>query len=152
MTAAVRDWVHQIVDTSSNVGQTTLHAEIGSILKEDRAYKRCLVAIDNQHLAVGHVGWGKLWTPIKEALNDPSDAVSLGRVFVAGDYRRRGVGGALVGAAISAIRAEGGVPVLACEMENSAAFALHHSRGFVVAGRFVNGGRGYYAMVLNRRV
>jgi GNAT superfamily N-acetyltransferase len=152
MTTAVKYWTHDIVDASDCIGRMTLHPEIESILKEERAYEQRLLAIDNQHLAVGHVGWGKLWSPIKDALSDLSDAVSLGRIFVASDYRRRGVGGALVGAAISAIRAEGGVPVLACEMENSAAFALHHSSGFVVAGRFVNGGRGYYAMVLNRRV
>jgi ribosomal protein S18 acetylase RimI-like enzyme len=152
MTTTVKDWAHEVVDASACVGRTTWHPEIESIVKEERACERRLLAIDSQHLAVGHVGWGKLWSPIKEALNDQSDAVSLGRIFVASDYRRRGVGGALVRAAISAIRTDGGLPVLACEMENSGAFALYHSRGFVVAGRFVNGGRGYYAMVLDRRV
>jgi GNAT superfamily N-acetyltransferase len=147
----MKNWAHEVVDTSACVGQTTWHPEIESILKEERAYERRLLAIVDHYLAVGHVGWGKLWSPIREALSDPTDAVALGRMFVADEYRRRGVGGALVSAAISAIRTEGGLPVLACEMENSGAFALYHSRGFVVAGRFVNGGRGYYAMVLDRR-
>jgi GNAT superfamily N-acetyltransferase len=144
-------WAHTVVDASACAGRATWHPEIESVLKEERAYERRLLAVDERHLAVGHVGWGKLWTPIKEALGDLTDVVALGRIFVASDYRRRGVGGALVSAAISAIRTEGGLPVLACEMENGGAFALYHSRGFVVAGRFVNGGRGYYAMVLDRR-
>jgi len=151
MTATVKPWAHEVVDASACIGRTAWHPEIESILKEERAYERRLFAVDDQYLAVGHVGWGKLWSPIKEALNDLTDAVSLGRIFVANEYRRRGVGGALVDEAISAIRSEGGLPVLACEMENGGAFALYHSRGFVIAGRFVNGGRGYYAMVLDRR-
>jgi GNAT superfamily N-acetyltransferase len=142
---------YNVVDASACIDRTTWHPEIESILKEERVYERRLLAIDDRRVAVGHVGWGKLWSPIKDALNDLTDAVALGRIFVANDYRRQGAGGALVSAAISAIRTEGGLPVLACEMENGGAFALYHSRGFVVAGRFVNGGRGYYAMVLDRR-
>jgi ribosomal protein S18 acetylase RimI-like enzyme len=112
------------------------------------------VGLDGQ--IVGHVAWGTPHPQVVQTLvnanrdSAPADdeLLEIQALHVAESYRRCGLGSRLLNASIDAIRVAGRSPVLACQMDNSAALGLYLSEGFVVGGRFVlSRSGGFYSMI-----
>jgi ribosomal protein S18 acetylase RimI-like enzyme len=115
-----------------------------------------LVAVGSEGQIVGHVAWGTPHPQVVQTLvnanrdSAPADdeLLEIQALHVAESYRRCGLGSRLLNASIDAIRAAGRSPVLACQMDNSAALGLYLSEGFVVGGRFVlSRAGGFYSMI-----
>jgi ribosomal protein S18 acetylase RimI-like enzyme len=115
-----------------------------------------LVALGSEGQIVGHVAWGTPHPQVVQTLvnanrdSAPADdeLLEIQELLVTESHRRRGLGSKLLNASIDAIRAVGRSPVLACQMDNSAALGLYLSEGFVVGGRFVlSRAGGFYSMI-----
>ena len=114
-----------------------------------------LLIVDQGDCIVGHVAWGvphATVSALAETGHSPVsaaiDMLEIQQLFVAESHRRCGFGVRLLNAAIDAIHAADCAPVLACQMDNSAALGLYLSEGFVVGGRFVlSRAGGFYSMI-----
>jgi hypothetical protein len=105
-----------------------------------------LVAVGSEGQIVGHVAWGTPHPQVVQTL------VNANRDSAPADDELLEIqalhGSRLLNASIDAIRAAGRSPVLACQMDNSAALGLYLSEGFVVGGRFVlSRAGGFYSMI-----